>query len=101
MKVIKVGWHSLTVHGRGSRGVADAIRRTVQVRSDGKEILASTSGKFNTERDDSAAKDSVELKLDYPQSTIDGSENLVVQVLPGLASHVVQGMDSMLRLPGG
>ncbi len=101
VRVKKVGWHSLTVHGRGSRGVADAIRRTVQVRSDGKEILSSASGKFSTEKDDGAAKDRVEVKLDYPKSTIDGSANLVVQVLPGLASHVVQGMDSMLRLPGG
>jgi len=100
VRVRKVGWHSLTVFGRGSAGFADAVQRTVQVRPDGEEILTTAGGKFKTVPDD-VSKDSVELEFAYPRSTIEGSQQVVVQILPGLTSHVVQGMDSMLKLPGG
>jgi len=95
--VKKVGWHALTVVGRGSAGFSDAVQRIVQVRPDGQEVLASHSGRFKTDDE----KGAVALDLDYPRDTIEGSPQVVVQVLPGLTSHVVQGMESMLRLPGG
>jgi hypothetical protein len=41
------------------------------------------------------------LDLEFPREAIAGSPQVIAQVLPGLTSHVVQGMDSMLRLPGG
>jgi len=100
VKVTRVGWHSLTVLGKGSAGFADAVQRTVQVRPDGQEILGSTSGKFKT-GGRGKTEDRMSLKLKYPGQTIEGSQQVVVQVLPGLTSHVVQGMESMLKLPGG
>jgi len=99
VKVTKVGWHTLTVTGRGSKGFADAVQRTVQVRPDGKEVLRSDSGKFRTKKGE--GNDKVVLKLAVPRDAVEGSPQAVVQVLPGLTSHIVQGMDSMLRLPGG
>ena len=95
VQVTRVGWHALTVYGRGSAGFADAVQRTVQVRPDGMEQLRTESGRFKEKAD------RLELQYDYPNSTIEGSQQLVVQVLPGLTTHVVQGMDAMLKLPGG
>lgn len=95
VQVTRVGWHALTVYGRGSAGFADAVQRTVQVRPDGMEVPRTASGRFKEKAD------RVELQYDYPPSTVEGSQQLVVQVLPGLSTHVVQGMDSMLKLPGG
>ena len=100
VRVKRVGWHALTVYGRGSAGFADAVQRTVQVRPDGQEVLAVTGGKFSASPGDGAG-DRVELDYQYSQETVEGSQQLVVQVLPGLSSHVVQGMESMLKLPGG
>jgi len=100
VRVKDVGWHKLTVLGKGSAGFADAVQRTVQVRPDGKEVLRTAGGKFKTSGDETS-KDQVTLDFDFPWETIPGSQQMVVQILPGLTSHVVQGMDSMLRLPGG
>ena len=96
VRVKKVGWHAMTVIGKGSKGLADAVQRTVEVRSDGREELFSQSGKFKS--DDESP---VQVPLSFPSHTIEGSARARVQILPGLTSHVVQGMDSMLRLPGG
>ena len=100
VRVTRVGWHSLTVTGRGSEGFADAVKKTVQVRPDGREVLASSAGKFKTGKEGEGT-DTVTLPLDFPPDAVEGSPQALVQVLPGLTSHVVQGMDSMLRLPGG
>ena len=37
----------------------------------------------------------------YRVDNIDGSQKLLVKVYPGFMSQVVEGMESMLRLPGG
>ncbi|MBM4354651.1 MAG: alpha-2-macroglobulin, partial [Deltaproteobacteria bacterium] len=100
VKVTRVGHHALTVFGStvGSRN-ADAVRRVVQVRPDGREVVRTLSGRFRTGEDKAAQP--VTFDLAVPKDVIEGSEGMVVQILPGLSSHVVQGMDSMLRLPGG
>jgi len=100
MRVTKVGWHSLTVHARGSAGFADAVERTVDVRADGREVIRHWSANFKR-ADDGPSTDSFETVLKYPAGTIEGSNHLVVRILPGLSTHVVQGMESMLKLPGG
>ncbi len=100
VKVTRVGHHALTVYGStvGSQN-ADAVRRVVQVRPDGREAVATKSGRFRTKEDQGV--EPVTFDLAIPPDAIEGSAGIVVQVLPGLTSHVVQGMDSMLRLPGG
>jgi 5-hydroxyisourate hydrolase-like protein (transthyretin family) len=105
VRVKEVGWHALTVYGKaidggGGKGFADAVQRTVQVRPDGEERVMTAGGKFKTARD-GKSQDSVALDLEFPREAIAGSPQVIAQVLPGLTSHVVQGMDSMLRLPGG
>ncbi len=98
VKVTRVGWHQLTVWGRGEKGVADAVRRTVEVRSDGMEVVGSSSGQF-----DPTTKEGREIRLPYavPENAVEGSQKMSVQILPALSTHVIGGMESMLRLPGG
>jgi len=100
VKVTRVGWHSLTVHANGSKGFADAVQRTVEVRPDGEETIATESGRFKMDGD-RAADDDITSTFEFPKSAVEGSPKAWVQILPGLSSHVVQGMESMLRLPGG
>jgi len=97
VRVKDAGWHALTVTGRGSRGLADAVRRTVEVRPDGREVTAAAGGTFSGEN----GRDAVTVDIEFPADTVPGSRRAMVQVLPGLTSHVVQGMDSLLKLPGG
>ena len=97
VRVKDAGWHALLVTGQGSKGLADAVRRTVEVRPDGREVTSATGGTFNGEDQ----RDAVSVDLSFPADTVPGSRKAMIQILPGLTSHVVQGMESLLKLPGG
>jgi hypothetical protein len=98
--VTKVGWHSLTVYGLGEKEAKDAIKRTVEVKPDGKEIANSYSARFKNDGK-SPSTDQVQQVAEFPDNSIDGARFVVVKVLPGLSTHIVEGMESMLQLPGG
>lgn len=100
MRVVSSGWHSVTIHANGSKGFADAVQRTVEVRPEGQEVPFVSSGRFKT-NSGKTVDDDVTLEVVIPGDAIEGSAKGMVQILPGLSSHVVQGMDSMLKLPGG
>ncbi len=100
VKVTEVGWHSLTVYGTGHGDAQDAIMRTVQVKPDGKAMIDTVSARFDNDGE-THSEEVITREITYPENTITGSESVVVKVLPGLSTHVVEGMDSMLRLPGG
>lgn len=100
VKVTKVGWHSLTVYGIGATEAKDAIMRTVEVKPDGKAIIVTDSARFDNDGENPST-DLVTNQVVFPDNAIEGSQALVVKVLPGLSSHVVEGMESMLKLPGG
>ena len=100
VKVAKVGWHSLTVYGIGQNEAEDAVKRTVQVMPDGKMIVDTESARFDNDGEN-VSSDNIDKTVVFPDNSIEGSETIVVKVLPGLSSHVVEGMESMLKLPGG
>jgi hypothetical protein len=100
VRVTKVGWHSLTVYGLGEKEAKDAIKRTVEVKPDGKEIANSYSARFKNDGK-SPSTDQVQQVAEFPDNSIDGARFVVVKVLPGLSTHIVEGMESMLQLPGG
>lgn len=99
VKVTQVGLHALTVYGMGST-MSDAVQRTVEVKPDGKEVVQAWSARFANDGENQST-DHVSQQVNLPEETIPGSHNIVVQILPGLSSHIVGGMDSMLQLPGG
>jgi alpha-2-macroglobulin-like protein len=99
VRVENVGWHKLTVYGMGDT-LQDAVQRTVQVKPDGKEMVTTESARFDNDGEN-PSEDKVNVKLNFPDDSIAGSQTIVVKVLPGLSTHVVEGMESMLKLPGG
>jgi len=100
VKVTKVGWHSLLVYGLGAKEAKDAIKRTVEVKPDGKEIVDTTSARFKNDGK-TTSTDQVQLVAEFPDNSIEGARFVVVKILPGLSTHIVEGMESMLQLPGG
>lgn len=91
VKVKEIGWHTLTLHGYGSK-MNDAIRREIEVQPDGKRFEAAINDRL--ERD-------VTQVVNIPAEAIDNASNILVKVYPGYLSQVVEGMDSMLQMPFG
>jgi hypothetical protein len=87
----KVGRHELTVHGLGSK-MSDAIKRQILVAPDGKEFLVN----FNDRLDGA-----VEKIIDIPRNAIDDASAIFVKIYPGMFSQIVEGLDSILRMPSG
>jgi len=96
-----VGMHGLTIVAIGET-MSDAVKRTVEVKPDGKEFTSTVSARLpsSTDPTDPAAATITQV-FQIPGTNIDGSQKLNVKVYPGFMSQVVEGMDSMLRLPGG
>jgi len=100
IRATAVGHQSLTVLARGI-SKSDAVRRSVDVRPDGKAFVSTQSARFSVAADGAAANETVARTINVPEANIDGSQELVVKVYPGFMSQVVEGMDSLLQLPGG
>ena len=91
LKVKTIGWHKLTVHAYGAE-MSDAIARTIEVLPDGEEIEVSWNGRLSED---------VEQTIDIPAEAIDDASKILVKVYPGIFSQIVEGLDSILRMPSG
>ena len=87
----KVGWHNLTVHGLGSK-MSDAIKRQIEVVPDGKEFLVNYNDRL---------EGPVEKTITIPHEAIDDASTIFVKIYPGMFSQIVEGLDSILRMPFG
>lgn len=92
VRVEKVGVQTLTVTAQGSK-LSDAVARTVRVEPGGKAFPSSKSG--------SVGAGEVTESVSFPASAIPGSAQMHLNVFPAYLSQVVQGMDSLLQVPGG
>ncbi|MBP1703970.1 MAG: putative rane protein, partial [Chloroflexi bacterium] len=77
----------------GSR-LSDAIRKDVQVYPDGKPFDISRSDRLTPGTP-------VQETIPFPADTIAGTQALAVKIYPGVLSQVVEGLDSILRMPNG
>ncbi len=91
IRVDQVGLHELTVYAYGSV-LQDAVARKVLVEPDGHMVERVTSGKLDGP---------VTKEVTFPDDAIPGSQKLLVKLYPGLFSQVVEGLDSILRMPTG
>jgi len=91
IKATGFGAHPLTVTAYGSR-MSDAMRKEVTVYPDGKRIDFSISDRL---------AESIDQPIDIPQSAVPGTSKLVVKIYPGVMSQIVEGLDSILRMPNG
>ena len=87
----KVGNFPLQVNARGSK-MSDAIKRLIEVVPDGqlKEVV-------RTDRLGGKVTQSILI----PDNAIPDASKLIVKVYPGVFSQVLEGVDGLIRLPGG
>jgi alpha-2-macroglobulin family protein/MG2 domain-containing protein/macroglobulin-like protein len=91
IKVVGLGRKTLQVRADGSN-MSDAIRRQIEVLPDGQEANIVANGRI----DGTFTK-----TIDIPASAVPGASKILVRMYPGVFSQVLEGMESMLRLPGG
>lgn len=96
VKAAKIGEQQLQVTARLENGGAgqpgDAIARTVNVLPNGEERAVV----INERLEKSAAKDVI-----IPAGAIADASKIFVKLYPGALSQVVEGLDSILQMPGG
>ncbi len=74
--------------------LSDAIQKMVHVTPNGKQLTFTQSDRL-------AANSIVTRTISMPSSAMTGTSSLVVKIYPGVLSQVVEGLDSILRLPNG
>ena len=68
------------------------VGRTVEVLPKGRRASAAVNGVLDR---------TWEGALQVPETSLDGAERLVLRLYPSAASQVVEGLDSLLKLPYG
>ena len=74
--------------------MSDAIQKEVRVYPDGKQIHFSSSDRID-------AENPVLQSVSIPSDAISGTQKLSVKIYPGVISQIVEGLDSILRMPFG
>jgi uncharacterized protein YfaS (alpha-2-macroglobulin family) len=91
IKVKGLGKRTLQVRADGSQ-MSDAIKRQIEVLPDGKEQNVAYNGRL---------EGTVAHTVSIPRTAVAGASKIIVRMYPGVFSQVIEGMESMLRLPGG
>ncbi|BBM87543.1 MG2 domain-containing protein [Candidatus Uabimicrobium amorphum] len=87
----RVGQRQLTVFAYGSK-MDDAVRRSVTITPDGKKMETVINGSLSK---------TIEHKCSIPEDAIAEASKIIVKCYPGVAAVLVEGLEGMLRLPGG
>jgi hypothetical protein len=91
IKARKVGNFPLRVTARGSK-MSDDIKRSIAVLPDGKKVEQVFADRL---------KGKVKHTIAIPDNAIADASGLLVKVYPGVMSQVLEGVEGMIRLPGG
>jgi uncharacterized protein YfaS (alpha-2-macroglobulin family) len=83
---------SLSAHMDGAGGRDDIVVREIEVIPNGREQDLVFNGRL---------ENSVEHALHFPRNSIADASSVLVRLYPGPLSQVIEGMDSILRMPGG
>jgi uncharacterized protein YfaS (alpha-2-macroglobulin family) len=87
----EIGNHAFLVTARGTK-LSDAVKRTVTVLPNGKEIRTAVSDRLDG---------SADRTITLPDTALPGASNLWIKLYPGAFSQVVEGLDGLLQMPGG
>jgi uncharacterized protein YfaS (alpha-2-macroglobulin family) len=82
----------LSAHLRGPVDRMDTVVREIEVVPNGKQQDIVYNGRLDTTADHTVA---------FPQAAIPEASKLFVRLYPGPLSQIVEGMDGILRMPGG
>ena len=91
IKALEVGTHNLAVSAQGT-SMSDAVERSVEVRPDGVEVQDLQSGVLSL---------SAEHVFNIPSESIPNSQKLLLKLYPSRFSEVVEGLESIFRMPYG
>ena len=83
---------TLSAHMRGHSDRADIVVREIEVIPNGREQNAVFNGRLEK---------TVQHDLNFPADSIPEASKIFVRLYPGPMSQVVEGMDAILRMPGG
>lgn len=87
----KIGYQPLTVKAYGSKK-SDAVKRVVEVVPNGQRIEKVVSDRLSGK---------VSQVIDIPQTAIPDASKLIVRIYPGVMAQVMEGVEGLIRLPGG
>jgi uncharacterized protein YfaS (alpha-2-macroglobulin family) len=90
----RIGKFKLTLSARMNGGAdrADIVVREIEVIPNGREQNLVFNGRL---------ENSVQQELKFPATSIPDASKIFVRLYPGPLSQVIEGMDSILRMPGG
>jgi hypothetical protein len=90
----RIGKFKLTLSAqmKGSAKRADVVVREIEVVPNGREQNLVFNGQLGQV---------VSHRLEFPPTSIDGASGIFVRLYPGPLSQIMEGMDSILRMPGG
>jgi uncharacterized protein YfaS (alpha-2-macroglobulin family) len=90
----RIGKFKLTLSARmnGEAGRADIVVREIEVIPNGREQNLVFNGRL---------ENTVRHELRFPAAAIPDASKILVRLYPGPLSQVIEGMDSILRMPGG
>lgn len=91
LRVKRVGLHDLQITARGE-GVADAVKRMIEVIPDGRRIEQIANGTL---------AQPVDLSLSLPSDATEGSGKLFVKLYPSSFSQLVEGLEGIFQRPYG
>jgi uncharacterized protein YfaS (alpha-2-macroglobulin family) len=87
----KIGHQPLTVKATGSK-MSDAIKRFIEIVPDGQMKEQVVNGQLQGK---------VKHTLAIPDNAVPDASKLIVKVYPGVFSQVLEGVEGLIRLPGG
>lgn len=91
VKALQIGTHKLTVRGDGTH-MSDAISRDITIEPDGKRFRENISGRLDG---------NVSRVITIPKDAIAGTGRIWVKIYPGIFASVIEGLESVLRMPSG
>ncbi len=91
IRVKKIGKHQVEITAHADE-LADAVRRPLEVVSDGRPEEQVRSGILS---------DEVHFDVEVPAEAIDGSARAALHIYPSTFSQVVEGIDAIFRCPSG
>jgi hypothetical protein len=91
LRAKKVGRHTLQVTARAG-GIADALKRQIEVLPDGRPVERVTNGSLQRPTD---------IDLSIPSGVIEGSVRSTLRIYPSSFSQLVEGLDGIFQRPYG
>ena len=90
----RIGKFKLTLSARmkGGANRADIVVREIEVIPNGREQSMVFNGRLET---------SVRHEVNFPAQSLADASAILVRLYPGPLSQIIEGMDSILRMPGG